>query len=153
MRLYLIQHGDAVEKALDPERPLTEHGRRDVERVAAFVDAAGIRVPVIWHSGKTRARQTAELLAKAMGATLHEHIGLNPKDRAVETLHAIEEGENDIAIVGHLPHLSSLAELLLRTKSGSEPVRFQRGGILALGCDDDGAWRIGWMIVPELLRD
>ena len=63
MRLYLVQHGEALPKQVDPERPLSERGRSDVARVADFLKGAGIRVTRVAHSGKTRARQTAELLA------------------------------------------------------------------------------------------
>jgi hypothetical protein len=34
MRLYLVQHGDAVPERLDPERPLSAAGRQEVEAVA-----------------------------------------------------------------------------------------------------------------------
>ena len=29
MRLYLVQHGDAIPEQVDPERPLSAEGRRD----------------------------------------------------------------------------------------------------------------------------
>ena len=34
MRVYLVQHGDAVPERLDPERPLSAVGRREVHAVA-----------------------------------------------------------------------------------------------------------------------
>jgi broad specificity phosphatase PhoE len=37
MRLYLVQHGDAVPEQLDPERPLSAAGRQDVEAVARLL--------------------------------------------------------------------------------------------------------------------
>ena len=33
MRLYLVQHGDAIPERVDPERPLSAEGRRNVEAV------------------------------------------------------------------------------------------------------------------------
>lgn len=30
MRIYLVQHGLAIPKEVDPERPLSEQGREDV---------------------------------------------------------------------------------------------------------------------------
>ena len=66
MNIYLVQHGEAVAKEVDPERPLTESGRSDVRRMASFLGAAGVRVSRIMHSGKVRAKETAELLAAAV---------------------------------------------------------------------------------------
>ena len=63
MRLYLVQHGEAVPEDADPSRPLSETGNRDVARVAAFLATADIRVSRVLHSGKLRAGQTAELCA------------------------------------------------------------------------------------------
>lgn len=39
MHLYLIQHGDAKSEQEDPARPLSDKGRRDVEKVAGFLSA------------------------------------------------------------------------------------------------------------------
>jgi Histidine phosphatase superfamily (branch 1) len=66
MRLYLMQHGAALAKDVDPARPLSEQGEQDVRRIAAFLARAGVGVGRIWHSGKRRAEQTAELLAAAL---------------------------------------------------------------------------------------
>ena len=57
MKLYLTQHGLAVAKDVDPERPLSEQGRRDVRRLVDFLADAGVRVKQVLHSGKTRAEQ------------------------------------------------------------------------------------------------
>src|SRR5918996_6119021 len=82
MRLYLVQHGDAVPEQLDPERPLSAAGRRDVESVARLLARNGIRAERLAHSGKLRAQQTAELLAAALvpGMVLEAMAGLNPND-------------------------------------------------------------------------
>ena len=65
MRLYLVQHGDALPEQVDPERPLSAEGRRDVEAVARLLASAGTRAVRVAHSGKLRAQQTAEVLAAA----------------------------------------------------------------------------------------
>ena len=66
MKLYLAQHGEACAKDIDPERPLTDQGRDDIERLAAFLARAGIQVERVIDSGKLRAAQTADLLAAAV---------------------------------------------------------------------------------------
>ena len=66
MTIYLVQHGLSLPKDEDRERGLSEAGIADVKRIAAV--AKGYRVPVasIFHSGKKRARQTAEIFASAL---------------------------------------------------------------------------------------
>src|SRR2546426_3471527 len=63
MRLYLVRHGAAKTEAEDPQRGLTDEGRRTVERMAEFLASAEVSVDRIEHSGKFRAKQTAEILA------------------------------------------------------------------------------------------
>jgi phosphohistidine phosphatase len=82
MRIYLTQHGLAVPKDIDPDRPLSERGREDVRHLAEFLDKAGVRVGQVLHSGKTRAEQTAAILAEALlpERQPRAQAGLGPKD-------------------------------------------------------------------------
>ena len=82
MRVYLAQHGLAEPKEIDPERPLSEQGHEDVRRLAAFLEGKGLRVEQALHSGKTRAEQTAALLARALlaGGRFKAYPGLAPND-------------------------------------------------------------------------
>jgi phosphohistidine phosphatase len=66
MRLYLVQHGEAVAEDVDPARPLSATGQSDVTKVARFLAASGLSVSQVLHSGKLRAEQTAALLAAAL---------------------------------------------------------------------------------------
>src|SRR4051794_29051865 len=114
MRLYLVQHGGAVPDELDPRRPLSEAGRREVEAVGRLLAGAGVRVARIVHSGKERARQTAELLAAAPGSGAVEVMaGLAPKDPVKPVVRAIAEFGSDTMLVGHLPLLARLAARLV----------------------------------------
>jgi phosphohistidine phosphatase len=63
MQLYLVQHGAAKSEAEDPQRGLTDEGKRTIERMAAFLAPLGFSLDRIEHSEKLRARQTAEILA------------------------------------------------------------------------------------------
>lgn len=42
MRLYLVQHGEALRKEENPERPLSDRGQETVRRVAAFLRKIGV---------------------------------------------------------------------------------------------------------------
>ena len=150
MKLYLVQHGDAVDKEIDPERPLNEVGRRKVEAVAAFAQRAGVWAPAVWHSGKARAAQTAEILAKriAQGVRIEMHPGLNPNDAVEPICRILKDREPDLVIAGHLPHLSKLAARLLLGKEAPEPIAFQRGGIVALERGEESVWKLIWALPP-----
>jgi phosphohistidine phosphatase len=152
MMLYLIQHGEALDKSLDPDRPLTEDGRAAVIHVARFAKHAGVSVTTVWHSGKSRAAQTAEIIAAhwTPGISPAEHDGLNPKDNPDALVRELQAHESDLAVVGHLPHLSRVVSLLLLGDRSREIVAFQRGGVVALERDATGEWRINWIVAPNL---
>ncbi|MFP4036381.1 MAG: phosphohistidine phosphatase SixA [Desulfobacteraceae bacterium] len=152
MRLYLVQHGRPVPKEQDPDRPLSDEGRREVERVANFLRQAGIRVPRVEHSGKTRAAQTAELLVERVnpGAAAEPRSGLGPLDDPASFISSIAEQEEDRMLVGHLPHLDRLASLLAAGDQEAGVADFKQGGVVCLVRGDSGSWSIAWMVVPEL---
>jgi len=153
MRIYLIQHGSATTKDVDPGRPLSEQGRDDVGRLAEFLGRAGIWVEQGLHSGKTRAEQTALILAETMLPTgePQPHEGLGPKD-AVESFAAeMQAWTADTLIAGHLPFLGRLASLLLAADPDRSILAFQPGSMACLEKDADGQWNLLWMIRPELL--
>jgi phosphohistidine phosphatase len=153
MRLYLAQHGQAVSKDVDPDRPLSEQGRRDVERLAALLRNAGIQVDAILHSGKGRAAQTAALLAAPL-LTLGQpqaRSGLGPTDPLEQLAPELGFWSADTLIVGHLPYLGRLASLLLASDPDRPLLAFEPGSLACLERDADGRWLLAWMLRPELL--
>ncbi len=54
-------------------------------------------------------------------------------------------------LVGHLPHLSKLAGLLLTGSPDIEPIKFRMAGVLCLERDVKGKWALLWMLTPELV--
>ena len=153
MRLYLAQHGLAVPEEIDPERPLSEQGRADARRLADFLEGAGIRVGQVMHSGKTRAEQTAALLARAVlpGGQAQGRPGLAPNDPVEPLASEIEGWSADTLLVGHLPFLGRLASLLLASDADRATLAFQPGSLACLERDRDGHWALVWMLRPELL--
>jgi phosphohistidine phosphatase len=156
MNLYLVQHGKPVPEEENPERPLSEKGRADVNKVASFLEVAGIRPGRVFHSGKLRAKETAEIMASMLSIESgpQERGGLAPLDEVDSIADDILNSREDLMIVGHLPHLSKLVSLLAMGNSSLPVVAFQQGGILCLrGQKQEGAkgWKIAWMMVPEIL--
>lgn len=149
--LILVQHGEAASKDVDPERPLTDGGRQEVDRVAAHLAAHDVRPAAIWHSGKLRAEQTAELMGAALApGDVHQVADMAPLDDPASMADAIASEAGDLMLVGHLPHLSRLATLLLTGAPEPEIVRFRMGGAVALERDAD-AWRLIWFVTPEMI--
>ncbi len=153
MKLYLVQHAKAASKETDPERSLTEEGLRDIRTVAEFIKPLNLSVDYLWHSGKTRARQTADVLSEVVEVKkeMAAHEGLAPNDDVSTLRNEIISGWQDIMIVGHLPFLPKLTSLLLTNSQLSNPVAFKNGGIVCLDHSDDNQWQLDWMIIPELL--
>ena len=154
MKLYLVQHGAAVAKENDPERPLTPEGRADVLRLAAFLKGAGVRAERVIHSGKLRAEQTAECLADAIAAGIElETSGLiNPNDDPRAFDWQSDSWDRDTLIVGHLPFLAKLVAHLVVGDEARLLVAFQPGTVVCLEHVGGTRWVIDWMIRPELLR-
>lgn len=155
MLVYLVQHAKAKREEEDPSRPLAEKGFQDIRRVALYVSRLNIRADKIFHSGKLRAKQTAEVLSENLRPLkgILETDGLAPLDDPLiweERLKGIKE---DIMLVGHLPHLSKLASLLLSGDMDKSIVSFQLGGIVCLKRDMDEAWSLQWMLIPEIVPD
>jgi phosphohistidine phosphatase len=152
MNLYLVQHGDAVPKEVDAQRPLSAEGRAAIERVAGFLDKAGIRVGRILHSGKQRAAQTAELLVAAVGGGPVERTsGIDPLDPTDPFAQTVSAWSEDTMVVGHLPFMGKLASRLLCGDEEIPSVAFRPGTVLCLQRADDGGWAVAWTIRPELL--
>ncbi len=153
MRLYLMQHGKSKSKEEDPDRSLTDEGRSEVGRVAAFLarTAPSESIP-IRHSGKTRARETAEALAGTLeAATVEETDGLAPLDDPAIWAERLGETDEDVVLVGHLPHLARLTSLLLASDPERGVVEFSNAGMVCLQRNEDGRWALLWSVVPALL--
>ena len=153
MRLYLMQHGKSKSKEDDPDRSLTHEGRSEVDRVAAFLarTAPSESIP-IRHSGKTRARETAEALAGTLeAATVEETDGLAPLDDPALWAERLGETEKAVVLVGHLPHLARLTSLLVVGDPELGIAEFSNAGMVCLQRNDDGRWALLWSVVPALL--
>jgi phosphohistidine phosphatase len=154
MFLYLVQHGEAKKEEEDPARGLTDRGMQDVRTVSAYVMKMKLRVSQIFHSGKTRAMQTAQLFSDYLKPEkgVSEIDNLAPMDDPEVWAKRIAAMGEDIMIVGHLPYMAKLAGLLLCGDKERMFVDFKMGGIVCLKGFDDGRWVVEWMIVPEILR-
>ncbi len=152
MPIYLIQHGKSLPKDLDPEKGLSEEGRAETEKMAELAKEYGVAVSAIKHSGKKRARQTAEIFAEALKPEngTGELDGLGPMDDAAAFSNIIEKTENWM-IVGHLPFMTRLVSFLITGSIEKVLLKFQNSGILCLDKDaDEKTWIIKWALMPNI---
>jgi phosphohistidine phosphatase len=147
MLLYFLRHADAI---YEGERPLSAKGRKQMETVSAFVQRAKIEVQALLTSPHLRARETAELVAPALGVTpcvsklldsgltltgLHELLKPCPQDYAV-------------MLVGHEPDFSEMIETL----TGGQ-VDMKKAAMALVESDEvaEGAGLLRWLVPPKLM--
>ena len=150
MRLYLVQHGDALTKDVDPERNLSAQGQADIERLAAWLVTNGIVVSRICHSGKTRAQQTAELLGSVLetGGVLRPTEGLGPNDPPEVFLKSLQNVDEDILIASHLPFVARVLSQAVAGSPDQQLADFRPGSIAIVERDKSSAWHLIFFAVP-----
>ena len=145
--LVLVHHGDAVGPDVDPMRPLSSTGRAATERLASAAAARGLKPDAIWHSGKLRARQTAEIFWKVCNpfALLTAERVLLPDDPPQWMRDRLSGETRRILMVGHMPYLPRLLAMLTAQQSSTHAVPFPLHGCVALD-PDDGQWKELWRL-------
>jgi len=155
MNLYLVQHGEATTEEEDPLRPLSDEGRANVTEVARYVSQnMNIKLRKIFHSEKTRAVQTARILADHLVPSngIGTADGLLPNNDPQQWADRLKKERGDIMLVGHLPHLKRLAALLVLGDAERQFIRHCNAGILCLTQDESGAWLIDWILNPQMTK-
>lgn len=121
--------------------------------MADFVRPLALKVDRLWHSGKARAEQTAEIYAGALtvveGPTARD--GLKPNDNVALLRDELAITSGDTMIVGHMPFVSRLATLLLTGYESPPVVTFVNGGIVCLDRTADNRWQVAWSVTTDLL--
>ncbi len=152
MALFLVQHGESLPKEQGPERGLSDAGIATVIRIACIAMNQDVVVDRILHSGKARARQTAEIMAKALPpqVEIRAETGLNPMDD-VQAYGAGLNNKDRLMLVGHLPFMARLTSYLVTGSPETQVCQFQNGGIVCLDQVDAAEnWLIRWMLVPRI---
>ena len=145
--IYLVHHADAVPPEVDPQRPLSPAGLAHVDRLAALVAARGVKPAAVWHSGKLRARQTAEAMWRACNplAEFAAIRGLQPTDPPDEIQARLAGETREVMLVGHMPSLPGILHRLRCGRDNEAPAAFPLHGVVALHWDGDRCverWRL-----------
>jgi phosphohistidine phosphatase len=116
-----------------------------VTALAAEAAARHARPDLVWHSGKLRARQTAEIFWRALNALAQFSAtrDLQPDDPPEWIRDRLCGESRDVLIAGHFPHLPRLLSLLLL----NAPVPFPVHGVISLERAEGGEiWTEQWKL-------
>ncbi|MHA1521869.1 MAG: phosphohistidine phosphatase SixA [Promethearchaeota archaeon] len=158
MKVYLVQHGIAFSKETDPARHISPQGFEILRKIGEFAKSnLKLKLNTIFHSGKMRALQTAELYATFFSPAhgFKSAEGLKPLDDPGIWADKLEDIGDDIMIVGHLPHLQLLYERLVlgnldqKELENTPRVVFQNGGIIVLEKYGEKKWVVDFEILPD----
>jgi len=152
MALYLVQHGKSLPKDVDPDQGLSPDGAAETRRIAAVAADYGVKVARIRHSGKTRARQTAEIFAAILkpAGGMEQAGGLNPLDD-VSAVAAGIDADADVMLIGHLPFMERMAAWLVAGSVQKPVFKFQNSGIVCLDKNPQtDSWVIVWSLMPKI---
>jgi phosphohistidine phosphatase len=158
--LYLLRHGIAVDPVSgmsDDERPLTEKGIKRMREIASGLCSLGLDLDRIVTSPLPRAKETAEIVARALGANdrLETSKVLRTGSDAVTIERWLRDRtEERMMLVGHNPTLSELVSLLVVGARMSPICELKKGGIAALSRrgGPSGLFEVSWVATPRLLR-
>ena len=147
--VFLVHHADAVAGNVDHMRPLSTVGLAQAERVATALATRGAKPAVIWHSGKLRARQTAEACWRAVNpfAQFTAVRGLQPEDDPDTIATVLAAEERDVLIASHMPFLPTLLHRLTTGRRDRMSAAFPLNGAVALLRKGE-LWVEEWRVSP-----
>ncbi len=154
MHVYLIRHAHAEEGKDDAARPLSKKGHKQIRRIGRFLrKTKALDATEFWHSALARSRETAESLAKKLksDARLVKVSGIENDDDPALIAAKLAKARHSVAVIGHDPHLSALASLMVSGKAEPPCISINKGAILLLERREN-RWVVQWQVTPELLE-
>jgi phosphohistidine phosphatase len=141
----------------DAFRPLSDQGRRKMQRAVRGLKALVPRLRLVATSPLTRAVETAQIVCQAYGNLKRVKLDALCPESPVEDLLPwlrSQRGETPVALVGHEPHMSCAISWLLT--GASTPIVVMKKGaaclIEAADSDDGEEARLRWLLQPAQLR-
>jgi len=132
MKLWVLRHGEAVPHGskVDPERELTEHGRKEVLSSAAHL--IGKPLTAIYASPYLRAQQTAQIVREALGfePEILTVEWLTPESDLDYVAKQLDKLSN-VLLVSHNPLVGNLLSYL-QHGAGYPPERVSTAGLAEL---------------------
>ena len=153
MKLFLVRHGDYVEERVDPRCPLSPKGRADIARMASFLKQAGFSVDNLYHSGKTRAIESAQILQQTINpqALIEQKKYLAPDDSVDEIIYDVASWKKNSMVVGHMPFLARLIARLVIQDERKAIISLPTSAVVILENDRDQNWYIVGFITAQIV--
>ncbi len=165
MNLYLMRHAIAVARdepgvETDGERPLSARGIKRMRKAARGLKRLEITFDALLTSPLLRARQTADIVAQAIGLNdpVEEISGLAPESSVDNLIVGLARfrGREHVLLVGHEPLLSqAMIFLLTGKKNESSNIPLKRGALCRIevdGLPPDKPGKLHWLLAPKQLR-
>ena len=151
MKLYLMRHGEALSPQVDPERGLSDNGKKNIARVAQELKQRNASFKHILHSTKKRARETAQIMCDIVSPDipLKEHVRITPNDDPNLLLAEISQWNEDTLVASHLPFVPSLLTELTGEDDYLTAITFETGTIICLERTTGNHWEISWATAPS----
>jgi phosphohistidine phosphatase len=152
MALYLVQHGQCHSKEKDPLKGLSDLGRKQTALIAGVAADYNVSVSKVAHSGKLRAKQTAEILADALKPQNGMPVisGIAPMDDVSSFAGSLALDE-DLMLVGHLPFMEKLIAFLVTGQEQPSIFQMQNSGVVCIDADPrTGKSIIKWTLMPKI---
>ncbi|MDR2689982.1 MAG: histidine phosphatase family protein [Azoarcus sp.] len=158
MELLLWRHAEALDGSPDHARELSPRGRKQAEKVAAWLSLHAPGKPRLLVSPTVRTRQTAGFLLQGAGAQGAEkmeiHDILASAASPAEILSYLDwpKAQTPLLVVGHQPMLGEIAARLLG--DAPYPSSFRKGALWWLRGEPERKAAILWQVVEaETLPD
>lgn len=156
MKLYCVRHGLAeLVPDANGERPLTEEGVAEVNKITNYMAHLGLHVSHVIHSGALRAVQTAKILVEkiAVDTEAEELKLLLPEEPVYPFIELLSTWHDDTLLVGHMPFVSQLVSVLVANNENLNIVRFTPATVVCLERYENDKWIINWILHPDLVND
>src|SRR5438105_6074996 len=156
MKLYLVRHGLTDRQGDDPA--LSAKGKSRLARAAEGLRKIKVSPELTLTSPARRARETADVIANALGAGHVEVLSeLAPGSDPTSVLAALRpySSMKELVLVGHQPALGRLASMLLAGSVDSVEVDFKRGAVICLEGDlpaGQKRCKLAWFATARMLR-
>lgn len=164
MEIYIIRHGDAIDRA-DPQitndamRWLTDAGRNEVSVSARLLAKLAVRPDLVLTSPMVRARQTAEivtdLIGPASGPEVSEHLVYGGSLAGVLEDILRHGRPAQVVLAGHMPSVGALVGYLAWGMPEVD-VPFRTGEVCRVDLSEDspaaGLGDLRWLIPPKIAR-
>ncbi len=157
MLLHLLRHAHAGDPAAyegpDEERPLSDKGRSQAERLGKFLARVGFQADAILSSPKRRALETAEIVAGHLGTsvTVDDRLGEGLDHAVLEALLEAHDHPERPMLVGHDPDFSEL----LASLCGAPEFPMRKGALARVEIGSalrPGSGTLRWLVPPDLLK-